>query len=339
MKASTSFISPLECKKIVPFPERHKENYLSTLSSCIDLLNKKESRIALFLGPCSVHDEKEVLEYAYFLKEIQKELKEHFLILMRVFVEKSRTKDGWKGFFYDPNLDFSYEIEKGVLQTRKLFSELIQMAIPIACELLDPFVVPYYRDFISWGFIGARTSSSQPHRQMVSGLRFPVGFKNGIDGDLLQAIYGTFAAQKRQGHLSLSEEGKICKELTSGNPYTHLVLRGSTNASNYDQESIAKALSILERENLPQVLLVDCSHGNAKKTASLQKEAFTSIIHQIAAGNRSIRGVMLESFFQTGSQSLSVGGNLRKGLSVTDPCLGWEDTKELLYWALEKLNF
>lgn len=302
------------------------------------ILRRADRRLALLVGPCSIHDPDEALEYASRLKKLSSKLK-NFFPVMRLFFEKPRTRLGWKGILYDPFLDGSNDIAAGLRISRKMLLEITDKEIPCATELLEPLVAPYFDDLIAWGVIGARTSASQPHRQMASSLPFPVGFKNDVHGELDVAIAGILSSRTPHSFISIDLHGQIVGAQTLGNPLTHLILRGSVSEPNYDPQSVTKALEELQRHHLEPRLLIDCSHGNSKKDPERQKIAFRSVIEQILNGNEGIAGIMLESHLLSGKQRLGEDPSfLRYGVSITDACLGWEETEELLLWGDEQLS-
>ncbi len=316
-----SFPTPQELISMTPA----KEAFIhSSREIASNIFFKKDPRKILFLGPCSVHEREATLEYARKLRELSQEVKEEFYLIMRVFIEKSRTGMGWKGLLYDPHLDGSHDIEQGVLLSRKLLSEIHEIGLPCAMEFVDPLLTPYIEDLITWGFIGARTSASQPHRQMASSLFFPVGFKNQLDGNIHCVVQAILSAGTPHCYLHLDRQGKIVRKETSGNPFCHLVLRGSDREANFSKSAVQEALSLLARP-----LIIDCSHGNSRKNPQEQKKPFLSAIEQIEEGNDNILGMMLESFLYTGKQNLQK--ELQYGVSITDACLGWEETAELIY--------
>lgn len=325
-----SFLTPLPTPDtlINTFPlskEERKKVSLSRLTS-EHIMRGEDDRIVIFAGPCSIHDPEIAIEYATFLKELSDKVNERIFIIMRVFLEKPRTQFGWKGFLYDPLLDGSYEIEKGLHGSRELLLKLVKMGIPIATEFLDPVLPAYTQDLITWGIVGARTSPSQIHRQMASHLPMPMGFKNETDGTIDNAICGALAARHPQASIGIDNDGRISSMKTSGNPYTHVVLRGSQTSSNYDHLSIHEAIQKQRLYGLSSRLLIDCAHGNSQKDPKKQQLAFCDVIEQIQEGNHLIMGMMLESHLQ--------GGN---ALSITDPCLDWTTTEELILWAYQSL--
>ncbi|MBX7067502.1 MAG: 3-deoxy-7-phosphoheptulonate synthase [Parachlamydiales bacterium] len=320
--------TPAQIKDELPliFPDR----IASWRKEAIQILERKDPRLALIAGPCSVHDVESVYEYAVHLKELSNEINSAFFPVMRIFFEKARTRLGWKGMLYDPHLDGTHDIEEGIRKSRSLILKIAELGIPCATELLEPLVLPYFDDLIVWGLIGARTSASQPHRQLASGLSFPVGFKNDFRGDVDVAIAGILSSRIPHSHIGIDSNGRICKVQSRGNPYTHLVLRGSDSGSNYDPDSIAIALKSLKDHRLDPRVVIDCSHGNCGKDHNKQKIVFKSVVEQ-AAYNPNIAGLMLESYLFCGKQPLSDDPNfLSYGVSITDPCLGWEETETLL---------
>ena len=256
---------------------------------------------------------------------------------MRVYCEKSRTQAGWKGFLTDPDLDGTNDIAKGVLLTRQLLVDLAEMEVPCATEFLDPLAANYFEDLITWGLIGARTCSSQIHRQLASSFDFPIGFKNNVFGEIDSAIYGILTARQSHVYLGIDENGFVATCQSDGNPFTHLVLRGSDQSPNYDALSVQKTLLALEKNRLEPRLLIDCSHGNSGKDNQQQMKVFRSILQQIREGQDKIFGLMLESHLVAGKQPLIAPQDLCYGCSITDSCMGWEETEELLLEAADSL--
>ncbi len=318
--------TPAELKREYPLSPEGKAFIASSRKTAEEILIRQDERKVAIVGPCSVHDPESMKEYGRRLKKLSKEVEPHFFLVLRFFIEKSRTRLGWKGLLYDPGLDGSNDIASGLRLSRKLFVEMVEMGIPCATELLEPLVIPYFDDLIVWGMIGARTSASQPHRQMASGLPFPVGFKNGVHGELDVAISGILTSRLPHSHIGIDSNGRIASILSQGNPFTHLVLRGSEHQTNFDGASVAKAIRILQSQHLEPRLIIDCSHGNSGKDPQKQRIAFESVMEQ---KNPYIAGIMLESHLLGGKQSIG-GGPLQYGLSITDPCLGWEETEALL---------
>jgi 3-deoxy-7-phosphoheptulonate synthase len=303
------------------------------------ILDGIDSRLLLIVGPCSIHDSIAAKDFAAQLKKLSQAVSSQFFIVMRVYCEKPRTASGWKGLLYDPHLDGSHDLHTGIRWTRELLLDLASLSIPAATEFLDPLTAPYYEDLISWGSIGARTSSSQIHRQLASGLNMPVGIKNGIAGNISAAVQGVLSASKPHTYMGLSEEGLPCIKKTTGNSHAHVVLRGGEAGPNYDPCSVSCTLQNLEKAFCVPRLLIDCSHGNSNKQFERQLIVLQSVIHQIIEGNSSIRGLLLESNLAAGCQSIESGRlGLKYGVSVTDACLDWKSTEQMIEWAASQLH-
>lgn len=304
-----------------------------------NILNGLDPRLLLIVGPCSIHDHPSALEFAAQLHQLSLAVSSQFFMVMRVYCEKPRTACGWKGFLYDPFLDGSHAMHLGIERSRHLLLELANMQVPAATEFLDPLTAFYYDDLITWGSIGARTASSQIHRQLASGLEMPIGFKNGIAGNISAAINGSLTARLPHTYMSLSETGNPILKKTLGNPDTHIVLRGGEKGPNFDPFSVSEALLGLEKANLPTNLLIDCSHHNSGKKWENQPLVFQSVIHQMIEGNNNIKGLMLESHLYGGRQILTENpSQLKYGVSITDECLDWLSTTHLIKWGVEHLN-
>lgn len=296
------------------------------------------SRFLLITGPCSVHDTKACAEYAERLAKLAEEVQDKILIVMRVYFEKPRTTVGWKGLIMDPDLDGSDNLSKGLLGARKFLTEVLSFGLPTATELLDPITPQYIADLISWSAIGARTSESQTHRQMASGLSTPVGFKNTTSGDLTAAINAIQAASQPQTFLGVSEQGVASAVSTKGNPSCHLILRGGAKGANYDPESVRRTRESLLAKSLPPAIMIDASHANCGKKCARMPAVFNEIVEQRAGGDTSVVGAMLESHLVAGNQKLA--GNLSSltyGQSVTDECIDWETTERSIKAAAERL--
>ena len=303
------------------------------------ILDGRDSRFLVITGPCSIHDEAAALEYAKRLAEVSRRYADRMLIAMRVYFEKPRTTVGWKGLLYDPHLNDSFDIATGLERGRRLLLAIAEMGLPTATEFLDPIVPQHLADLICWVAIGARTTESQTHRQMASGLSMPVGFKNSTDGSTKIAVDAIVSAQARHGFLGIDQSGRTAVVHTTGNPYGHLVLRGANGGSNFDPESIALARQQLRDGGAPANLVVDCSHGNCDKDYTKMHVAFESVVGQRLAGNSEIIGVMLESNINPGNQQINGDASqLQYGVSITDPCIGWEETARLLDWAYDRLG-
>lgn len=302
------------------------------------ILAQEDPRLLVVIGPCSIHDPQAALEYAAKLNTLRRELGERMFIVMRVYFEKPRTTIGWKGLINDPHMDGSYDIELGLRRARKLLLEIAEMGLPAATEFLDPIVPQYIADLITWAAIGARTTESQTHREMASGLSMPIGYKNATDGSLQIAIDAMHSARTPHSFLGIDQDGATSIIRTAGNPFGHVVLRGGRSRSNYDPESIAEARAQLRKHGLPEALMVDCSHANSAKQHAKQEEVWQSLIAQRTAGNDAIIGAMVESHLHEGSQPIPKDlAQLRHGVSVTDACIGWETTERMLRHGFEKL--
>ncbi len=293
------------------------------------ILAGKDQRRLLIVGPCSIHDIVSARDYAIKLRQLAEEVKDSFYMLMRVYCEKPRSSLGWKGFLYDPDLDGSYKMIKGLQLTRQLLLDLAELRLPAAAELLDPIVSPYFHDLLSWGCIGARTAASQIHRQLASSLPFPIGFKNDVNGNLSVAVNGALNASVSHYCPSIDASGQAVLLKTLGNCYPHLVLRGGEAGINYDLTSISHATELLSKANLPHALLVDCSHGNAPENEWQQLQAFRHTINLLPE-TLAIRGLLLESHLLSGNQQLNGEQELQFGQSITDRCIDWKSTVEII---------
>lgn len=333
----TPLISPRKLKQELPATITQKQFIEQSRKQVRQILNGFDPRLLLILGPCSIHDIEAAKHYATLLRGLIEEVQDEFFIVMRTYFEKPRTSLGWKGLIYDPLLDGSNDIHTGLRWSRKLLLDLAQSNIPTATEILDPATSCYFNDLISWGCIGARTTSSQIHRQMASGLNLPVAFKNNTDGNIELAVNGTLSASKPHSYIGMNEEGSISSFRSQGNPDCHIVLRGGEYKTNYDPDSINLAVSMLGKAKLPLRLLVDCSHDNSKRDYGKQAEVFENVVSQIVAGNQYIRGMILESNLEAGNQILGASP-LRYGVSITDPCLDWTSTITMIRKAHQILK-
>ena len=328
--AMTEVISPEQLHKDCQISESASKLIFDTRTAIHDILNGKDDRLLVIIGPCSIHDPEAAREYATRLKEIRHELADDLLIVMRVYFEKPRTTVGWKGLINDPNLDESFEINKGLHLARCLLTDLNDMEVPAATEFLDLITPQYVADLISWGAIGARTTESQVHRELASGLSSPVGFKNATDGGLQVAIDAIGAASRPHNFLSLTKEGYSAIFATTGNDDCHIILRGGSNEPNYDAEHVKQAVNELEAAGVQSRLMVDCSHANSEKDHQRQIEVAKDIAGQIAQGNESLMGVMIESHLVAGRQKVEEGKELVYGQSITDACINWDDSVTML---------
>ncbi len=302
-----------------------------------DILDGRDRRLLVVVGPCSIHDPLAAMDYARRLRVLADELAGQMLLVMRVYFEKPRTTVGWKGLINDPRLDDSFHIEEGMRLARQLLLDINALGLPCGTEALDPITPQYLGDLVAWSAIGARTTESQTHREMASGLSSPVGFKNGTDGSLDVAINAMLSASQPHAFLGINGEGQVAVTQTAGNPYGHLILRGGAQP-NYDSVSVAQAESALHAAALPANIVVDCSHGNSRKDHALQTLVLKDVVHQIKEGSTALKGVMLESNLFEGQQKLGSAQSLRYGVSVTDACLGWDSTQACLREACARLS-
>ncbi len=324
-------LTPRKVKERLPLSSSHRKFVQKSREMAKDLVSGKDGRLAIVMGPCSIHNLSSALEYGRRLRQLAEEIASASACIMRVYIEKPRTVTGWKGLVYDPHLDGSNDIQTGIFWARELFLTLTDMGIPIATEILNPLLLPYFDDLITWGFVGARTSASQPHREIASLMPFPIGFKNSPDGNIEQAIQAMVAASTPHRFPHVSQEGSLTIVESEGNPLTHIVLRGGKSHRNYDPKSIAESVEMLQAYGLKNRILVDCSHGNCQKEYSRQKEVFCSVLEQFENGNRKILGMMLESHLEEGYQYPSESpSSLQYAVSITDPCLGWSETEALI---------
>jgi 3-deoxy-7-phosphoheptulonate synthase len=331
--------SPAEVHAALPVPDAVADTVAAGRRDLQRILMREDPRLLVVVGPCSIHDPAAGLEYAARLKALSDEVSDALLLVMRVYFEKPRTSTGWKGYINDPRMDDSFHIEEGMRKAREFLLRIGEIGLPTATEALDPNTPQYIGDLIAWTAIGARTSESQTHREMSSGLSTPVGFKNATDGDLGAAVNAILSAARPHSFLGLNDQGSAAIVRTRGNAHGHLVLRGGGGRPNYDTVSIALAEAALRKAGLPENIVVDCSHANSHKNPRLQPLVFLDCAHQILRGNRSIVGLMVESFLEEGSQPIPADlATLRYGCSVTDACLGWEATATLLREARDLLK-
>lgn len=328
--------SSLQLKQQLPLTSALSQQVANHRQAVRTILNGEDQRLLLIVGPCSIHDPKSALEYAEKLARLSSEVSDEMLLVMRAYVEKPRTTVGWKGLAYDPHLDGSDDMAGGLTLSRELMIEMIRLGLPIATELLQPMAAGYFDDLLSWVAIGARTTESQIHREMASGLSMPVGFKNGTDGGVAVAVDAMRSASHPHRHFGVDTQGHPAIVQTTGNPDTHLVLRGGHQGPNYDPQSVARIHDDLTRLKIPSRIMVDCSHANSGKDPLRQPGVFNDVLEQRLQGDRSLIGMMLESHLFEGCQPLS--NSLRYGVSVTDGCLGFESTEQLLRSAADRLR-
>ncbi|MBN1788816.1 MAG: 3-deoxy-7-phosphoheptulonate synthase [Sedimentisphaerales bacterium] len=294
------------------------------------ILTNKDKRRLVIAGPCSLHDKKATLDYATRLKKLQDKTADKLLLVMRTYFEKPRTTVGWKGMLYDPYLDGSYDIEEGFSRSREILLEISNIGLPCATEFLDPIVPQYTADLISWAAIGARTTESQIHRQMASGLSMPIGFKNSTDGKITASIDAIKAAASTHSFMGIDSEGKVIIAETRGNKACHLVMRGGEDCPNYTAEYVAFAEVLLKKANIPNGIIIDCSHANSNKDHTLQRNALLDVAEQVKSSTDIIAGIMLESFIAAGRQKPAKPDNLTYGQSITDSCISWAETEEFV---------
>lgn len=327
--------TPIELRAALPVAPALAQRIQAQRAAIRDVMNGEDERLLVIAGPCSLHDREAALDYGRRLATLAEELGDRLLIVMRAYVEKPRTTIGWKGLLHDPRLDNGNDLQAGLRAARSLLIELGELGLPLATELLSPMAAPYLEDVLSWAAIGARTTESQTHRELVSGLHLPVGFKNGTDGELATALDAMQAAAHAHTQFGMDDQGNVSLVATAGNPNTHLILRGGRGGPNCDAKSIRHAGELLAGAGLNPRLLVDCSHANSGKDPLRQPAVAKDLLAQRRAGERSVAGLMLESHLETGKQAL--GSSLQYGVSVTDACLGWSETCELLQRIAEDL--
>ena len=337
--AFDAMLPPEELKQRVPLSERAAATVVEGRRTIEAILDQRDPRLFVVVGPCSIHDTAAGLDYARRLRALAEEVSDTLVLVMRAYFEKPRTSTGWEGFTNDPQMNGTFRIKEGMERARRFMLEVNELGLPCGTEALDP-IAPHYRgDLVTWTAIGARTSESQTHRSLASGLSTAVGFKNATDGDVDVAVNAIIAAAGKHAFIGVNDQGRSAVILTSGNRYGHLVLRGGGGRPNFDSVSVALAEQALAKAKLPQVMVVDCSHANSWKKPELQPLVVRDVVNQVRQGNRSIVGLMVESFLEAGSQPIPADlSQLRYGCSVTDPCLSWEATAEVLREARAQLR-
>ncbi len=337
IKEIVPLIPPRMLKSDLPLSETCAETIVNVRDSIKGILLKEDKRMLVVVGPCSIHDEDTALEYARKIRIICDRVADTLLVLMRVYFEKPRTTTGWKGMINDPHMDGSCNISIGLRRARQLLVQITGMGVPVATELLDPIVPQYIADLVSWTAIGARTTESQTHREMASGLSMPVGYKNSTDGSLTAAVNAMQSAMSPHSFVGIDQDGQTCVVKTTGNRWGHLVMRGG-DRPNYDPTSIREACLQLSEKKLCKAIMVDCSHANSGKRHQWQEIVWKSVIDQRLAGNDTLTGLMLESNLHEGNQKIPEDlTKLRRGVSVTDACIGWQDTERILLETHERL--
>ena len=321
-------ISPIKLKKLIPVSDTALKTINKARIEIKEILTAGDHRLLVIVGPCSIHDKEAALDYAIRLKKLADDVSETILLVMRVYFEKPRTTVGWKGLINDPELDGSHKVNEGIELARTILLETNNLGLPCATETLDPVTPQYLADLISWSAIGARTTESQTHRELASGLSMPVGFKNGTNGELNVALNAMKSALQSHHFLGINQEGLSSVIRTSGNQNVHLVLRGGNNGPNFDSVSIKNATEALASGGLPKSIMIDCNHANSGKDPSRQELVLRNIVLQIKDGNRSIIGTMIESNINGGNQPIS--NKMKYGVSITDACLDWENTRRII---------
>jgi 3-deoxy-7-phosphoheptulonate synthase len=331
-------LTPNEVKSRLPLTQLAEQRVLAYRQEIEDILNFQDRRKFIVVGPCSIHDPKAAIEYSERLKILAEKVKDNLLLIMRVYFEKPRTTVGWKGLINDPDMDDSFHVENGLLIARELLLKITEFGLPAGTEALDPIIPQYISELITWSAIGARTTESQTHREMASGLSMPVGFKNGTDGNIQVALNALQSATNPHNFLGINQNGQVSVFRTKGNAYGHVILRGGSQP-NFDAANVKLVEDKLKQANLPPRIVIDCSHGNTNKDYKLQGAVLENIIQQIVDGNTSIVGMMLESHLSEGSQPITgKQQELKYGVSVTDKCIGWEETEKIILAAHEKLK-
>lgn len=338
IKSITPIIAPADLRQVFPISAPGSEFVAASRDQIKNILNGRDSRLMVVVGPCSIHDPKAALDYAERLARLSRQVSDQLFLIMRVYFEKPRTTIGWKGLINDPDMDGTHLISKGLGIARGLLCKMTELKLPVATEMLDPITPEYLADMLCWGAIGARTTESQTHRELASGLSFPIGFKNGTDGNLQIAIDAMIAALHPHSFLGINREGLTSIIQTTGNPDVQIVLRGGKKP-NYYPEDIKKNEEMLGKNKLFPTIMVDCSHGNSEKNHEKQPLVLENVIDQIVAGNRTISGVMIESFIEGGNQPIPKDlSHLKYGLSITDKCIDWKTTERILLEAHTRLK-
>lgn len=332
-------VSPAELKTLLPVSEKAQTTILNGRKTINNILERKDHRLIIVIGPCSIHDVDAAMDYAKRLKDLSEKVSDSLVIVMRVYFEKPRTTVGWKGLINDPHLNGSFSIEEGLKIGRKLLLDISELGLPTATEALDPISPQYLHDLISWSAIGARTTESQTHREMASGLSCAVGFKNGTDGSLTVAMNALQSVSSSHHFLGINSDGQVSVIRTKGNPYGHVVLRGGGGKPNYDSVNIALCEQALRKGKIAENIMVDCSHENSNKNHELQPLVLENITNQIIDGNKSIMGLMIESNIGGGNQKINEDhSQMEYGVSITDKCIDWETTEHVLLDIHDKLK-
>jgi 3-deoxy-7-phosphoheptulonate synthase len=337
--STVPLVTPREAKSEIPITEKAAQVVVASRAAVKNIISGQDPRFLAVIGPCSIHEEKAALEYALRLKNLAAKVADRIHITMRVYFEKPRTTIGWKGLINDPYMDGSFDIATGLRRARALLLAINEMGLSAGTEMLDPITPQYIADLVSWASIGARTTESQTHRQMASGLSMPVGFKNATDGNVQIAVDALQAAQHCHSFLGIDEDGRTCIVNTKGNSAGHLILRGGTSGPNYAAELIEEATQKLTKGQVNGRLIVDCSHANSSKDYTRQEQVWRYVSDLVAHGNQTVMGMMLESNLEPGNQKIPADlTQLKYGVSITDACIGWDKTEELVNYTYELLS-
>lgn len=333
-------ISPAELYKQIPVPEELQKEILQRRSAIVDIITRKDTRLLGIVGPCSLHDEQAAYEYARRLKTLADAVSDRIYIVMRTYFEKPRTTVGWRGLILDPMMDGSYQIAEGLTLARRILLEINTIGLPVGCEMLDPIVPQYIDELVSWAAIGARTTESQTHRNLAGGLSVPVGFKNSTSGNPGHALNAIRSAASPASFIGIDKDGNSAILRTTGNEHGHLILRGGSNGPNYYDEDVESVAEQMRKEGIIPSIIIDCSHANSSKKFQRQSRVLRSVIDQVVDGNPDIAGFMLESNLCEGNQEIVEGHSdeLTYGVSVTDACIGWEETERIIMKAYEDLS-
>jgi len=340
--AEVPLVSPHDLARRIPMTEKANATIVAARAGVKAVLEGKDDRILAVVGPCSIHDPAAALDYARLLAALNARVEDKLVVVMRVYFEKPRTTVGWRGLIIDPAMDGSYDVARGLATARKLLVAINELGLPAGTEMLDPIVPQYIAELLSWGSIGARTTESQTHRELASGLSLPIGFKNSTDGDVQIAINAILSARQAHSFMGIDGSGNTCILRTRGNEDCHLILRGGKSGPNYRSADIAKARDLLKAAGLPTRIVVDCSHGNSAKKPENQVQVLRSIVDQRSrreSGSESIAGFMMESNLEGGCQPIPEDhSKLKRGVSITDACLGWKETEEILLETADRLR-
>lgn len=336
--SSVTLTSPTDIKNALPMSAKANDVVVDGRETIKKILAGQDDRMLVVIGPCSIHDEKACLDYAQRLAKLSSEVADKLYIVMRVYFEKPRTTVGWKGLINDPHLDGSFDMEAGIRLARKILLEVNQLGLPAGTEVLDPITPQYIADLVTWAAIGARTIESQTHRQMASGLSMPIGYKNATGGELQIAVDAMKASGSSHSFLGIDDDGKTAIIQTRGNQAGHLILRGGRSGPNYSSANVQEAIAMLAQNKLPTGIMVDCSHANSNKKYQNQENVWHEVIQQRVDGNKDLMGLLVESNLGEGNQKMPADlSQLQYGVSITDECLGWEKTEEMIRWAHKTL--